>query len=328
MSRLRVAAGVLLAGLSAMAAQAQTASTGLGQAYPTKPIRIIVPSSPGGGLDFISRAVGQQITAAWGQSVVIDNRAGAGGTLGPELVARAAPDGYTLLVVSATFAVNPSAYDKLSYDTHKDFAPITLATTQPQVMVVHPSIAARSAKELAALAKAKPGQLNYSSPGDGTLSQLAFELFKMTMGVNVVQIPYKGAGLSVTAVVAGEVQASSGSAVTMLPHVTSGRLRAIASTGKRRSSALPEVPTMIEQGLPEATLMGWYAFLAPARTPAAIVQKLNAEFNRILQTKEMRDVLAREGSDAAGSTPEQLRAHITEEVARLSRIVKASRVGR
>ena len=225
--------------------------------FPTKPIRIIVPSSPGGGLDFVSRAVGQQLTAAWGQSVVVDNRAGAGGTLGPELVARAAPDGYTLLIVSATFAVNPSAFDKLPYDTHKDFAPITQATTQPQVMVVHPSIAARSVKELIALAKARPGQLNYSSPGDGTLSQLAFELFKMTAGVNVVQIPYKGAGLSVTAVLGGEVQACSGSAVTMLPHVTSGRLRAIASTGKRRSIALPDVPTMAEQGLPDATLMGW-----------------------------------------------------------------------
>ena len=311
---------VALCAVAAVAAQAQT--------YPTKPIRIIVPSSPGGGLDFVSRAVGQQLTQAWGQSVVVDNRAGAGGTLGPEIVARAAPDGYTLLIVSATFAVNPSAYAKLPYDTLKDFAPITQATTQPQVLVVHPSVAARSAKELAALAKAKPGQLNYSSPGDGTLSQLAFELFKMTAGVNVVQIPYKGAGLSVTAVLGGEVQACSASAVTMLPHVTSGRLRAIASTGKRRSLALPEVPTMAEQGLPDATIMGWYAFLAPARAPSAVVQKLNAELGRILQTREMRDILAREGSEPAVSTPEQLRAHIAAEIAQLARIVKASRAGK
>lgn len=317
-----------LACLGVTATHAQAASTNSGQAYPTKPIRVIVPSSPGGGLDFVSRAVGQQITAAWGQGVVIDNRAGAGGTLGPELVARAAPDGYTLLIVSATFAVNPSTYAKLSYDTLKDFAPITLATAQPQVMVVHPSLAARSAKELAALAKAKPGQLNYSSPGDGTLSQLAFELFKMTTGSNIVQIPYKGAGLSVTAAVAGEVQASSGSAVTMLPHVTSGRLRAIASTGKRRSTALPDVPTMAEQGFADATITGWYAFFAPARTPHAIVQKLNGELGRILQSKEMREILAREGSEPVVSTPEQLSVHIAEEVARLGRIVKASRAGR
>lgn len=296
--------------------------------YPTKPIRIIVPSSHGGGLDFVSRAVGQQLTAAWGQSVVVDNRAGAGGTLGPEIVARAAPDGYTLLLVSATFAVNPSAYPKLPYDSFKDFAPITQATSQPQVMVVHPTLAARNAKELVALAKAKSGQLNYSSPGDGTLSQLAFEVFKMSAGVNVVQIPYKGAGASVTAAVAGEVHASSGSAVTMLPHVASGRLRAIASTGKRRSVALPDVPTMIEQGLPEATITGWYAFLAPARTPEAIVQKLNAEIGRILQTKEMREILAREGSEPAVGTPEQLRAHLAEEIARLGRVVKASRAGK
>jgi tripartite-type tricarboxylate transporter receptor subunit TctC len=276
MFRLKVAGGVLLAGSSVACAQAQLVATGSGQAisnYPTKPIRVIVPSSPGGGLDFVSRAVGQQLTAAWGQTVVVDNRAGAGGTLGPELVARAAPDGYTLMLVSATFAVNPSAYDKLPYDTHKDFAPITQATTQPQVMVVHPSIAARTLKEFIALAKAKPGQLNYASPGDGTLSQLAFELFKMTAGVNVVQIPYKGAGASVTAAVAGEVQASSGSAVTMSPHVVSGRLRAIASTGKRRSTALPEVPTMAEQGLAEATITGWYAFLAPAGARRAKTQR-------------------------------------------------------
>ncbi len=298
------------------------------QSYPSRPIRVIVPSSPGGGLDFVSRAVGQQLTAAWGQSVVIDNRAGAGGTLGPELVARAAPDGHTLLIVSATFAVNPSSYAKLSYDTLNDFAPITLATMQPQVMVVHPPLAARSVKEFIALAKAKPAALNYSSPGDGTLSQLAFELFKMTAGINVVHIPYKGAGLSVTAVVGGEVQASSGSAVTMSPHVTSGRLRAIASTGKARSKAMPDVPTMAEQGLPNATITGWFAFLAPARTPAAIVQKLNTEIGRILQTNEMREILAREGSEPAVSTPEQLRAHIAEEVARLGRIVKAARAGR
>jgi tripartite-type tricarboxylate transporter receptor subunit TctC len=313
------------ASLAAIAAHAQMQAQ---QTYPAKPIRIIVPSSPGGGLDFVSRAVGQQLTAAWGHSVVIDNRAGAGGTLGPEIVARAAPDGYTLLIVSGTFAVNPSAYPKLPYDTLKDFAPITQATTQPQVMVVHPSIAARNVKELAALAKAKPGQLNYSSPGDGTLSQLAFELFKMTAGVNIVQIPYKGAGLSVTAVVGGEVQASSGSAVTMSPHVASGRLRAVASTGKRRSTALPDVPTMAEQGLPEATISGWYAFLAPARTPAAVVQKLNTEMGRILHTKEMRELLAREGSEPVTGTPAELAAHIAEEVARLAKIVKASRAGR
>ncbi len=325
MFRLTVLGGVLLAGLcpglGAVSAQAQAN-------YPAKPIRIIVPSSPGGGLDFVSRAVGQQLTAAWGQSVVIDNRAGAGGTLGPELVARAAPDGYTLLIVSASFAVNPSVYPKLPYDTLKDLAPITQATTQSQVMVVHPSVAARSVKEFIALAKAKPGALNYSSPGEGTLSQLAFEVFKMSAGVNIAHIPYKGAGLSVTAALAGEVQASTGSAISMMPHIGSGRLRAIASSGQRRAPGLPDVPTMIEQGLAEATIMGWYAFFAPARTPRPLIDKLNAEMIRILQSPSLRDILAREGSEPAVSTPEQLGAFLANEVARLERIVKASRAGK
>ncbi|MGE5524423.1 MAG: tripartite tricarboxylate transporter substrate binding protein [Rhodospirillaceae bacterium] len=291
--------------------------------YPTRPIRIIVPSSPGGGLDFVARAVGQQLTAAWGQSVVIDNRAGAGGTIGPDIVAKAPADGYTLLIVSASFAVNPSVYAKLPYDTVRDFAPVIQATTQPQVLVVHPSVAARSVKELVALAKARPGVLNYSSPGDGTMSQLAFELFKNAAGVDIQQIPYKGAGLSMTAVVGGEAQASSASAVSVLPHVNSGRLRALASTGQRRSPALPDVPTMSEQGLPAATIVGWYGFLAPKGTPRPIVAKLNTELARILQAPEMREQLAREGSEPAVGTPEQLGKHLASEVERLGRLVKA-----
>jgi tripartite-type tricarboxylate transporter receptor subunit TctC len=292
--------------------------------YPSRPIRIIVPSSPGGGLDFTARTVGQQLTAAWGQSVVIDNRAGAGGTIGPDLVAKAPPDGYTLLIVSASFAVNPSTYPKLPYDSVKDFAPVVQATTQPQVLVVHPSVAARSAKELVALAKAHPGKLNYSSPGGGTLSQLAFELFKSAAGIEIVHVPYKGAGLSATAVIAGEAQASTGSSVTMQPHVKTGKLRALASTGLKRSSAMPEVPTMTEQGLPGATISGWFAFLAPPRTPRPIIDKLNAELTRILNTPEMREQLAREGSEPAPGTPEQLGKHIASEIQRLGKIAKAS----
>ena len=298
------------------------------QNYPHKPIRVIVPSSPGGGLDFVARAVGQQLTAAWGQSVVIDNRAGAGGTLGPELVARAAPDGYTLLIVSATFAVNPSVFPRLPYDTLKDFSPISQVTTQGQVLAVHPTVAARSIKELIALAKAKPGQLNYSSPGEGTMSQLAFELFKIAAGVNIVHIPYKGAGLSATALLAGEVQASTGSAISMMPHINSGRLRPLSSSGKRRSPALPDLPTLAELGLPEASASGWFAFLAPARTPRPVVDRLNAELGRIVQLPQMRELLAREGSEPAVSTPEQLATHIADEVARLGRIIKISRLGR
>lgn len=292
--------------------------------YPARPIRIVVPSSPGGGLDITARVLAQKLTAAWGQSVVIDNRAGAGGTIGPDLVAKSAPDGHTLLIVSASFAVNPSVYPRLPYDSVKDFAPVILATTQPQVLVVHPSVAARSVKELVALAKARPGQLNYSSPGSGTLSQLTFELFKSTAGVNIVHVPYKGAGLSMAAIIAGETQASTSSTVSAQPHIKSDRLRALATTGPRRSPALPDVLTMSEQGLPGATIMGWFAFLAPARTPRTVVGKLNAEFSKILQMPNVREELARDGSEPAPSTPEELGKHIETEIRRLSRIVKSS----
>jgi len=300
------------------------ATTAVAQPYPGKSIRIVVPSSPGGGLDTVSRAMGQHLTASWKQSVVIDNRAGAGGTIGPDLVAKAAPDGYTLLIVSATFAVNPSVYPKLPYDSLKDFAPIVLATTQPQVLSVHTTVPARSIKELVALAKAKPGQLNYASPGAGTMSQLAFEVFKMAAGVDIVHVPYKGAGLSMTAIVSGETHASTASAVSVLPFVKSGRIRPLATSGARRLPAMPDLPTMAEQGLPGATISGWYAYLAPAGTPRAIIGKLNAELRRILDLPEMREQLARDGSEAAGGTPEDLRRHLASEIARLGKVIKAS----
>jgi tripartite-type tricarboxylate transporter receptor subunit TctC len=323
MSSRNVTNGAALAAAAVLATLSQFA-TAQGAPYPLRPIRVIVPSSPGGGLDIVARAVGQQLSAAWGQSVVIDNRAGAGGTIGPDIVAKAPPDGHTLLIVSATFAVNPSVYPKLPYDSLKDFTPVILATTQPQVLAVHPSVAARSIKELVALAKAQPGRLNYSSPGDGTLSQLAFELFKGAAGVDIVHIPYKGSSVSMTAVVSGETQATTGSVVTVLPHVGSGRLRALASSGKRRTPALPDVPTMAEQGLPGATVSGWYAYLAPPRTPRPIVDKLNAEFTRILQSPQIREQLARDGSEAAPGTPEELRQHIAAEIERLGKVVRAA----
>src|SRR4051812_14956236 len=309
-----VVAAITIATFTAAASQAQT------PAYPTRPIRIVVPSSPGGGLDLVSRAIAQQLTAAWGQSVIIDNRAGAGGTIGPDIVAKSAPDGYTLLIASATFAVNYSVYPKLPYDSIKDFAPVILATTQPQVLVVHPSIPVRSVKELVALAKSKPGELNYSSPGAGTLSQLTFELFKSVAGIRIEHVPYKGAGLSVVATLAGETQATTASGVSVQPHLNSGKLRALATTGQRRSPAMPDMPTMAEQGLPGATVTGWYAFLAAARTPRPIIDKLNAELARILQLPEMREQLAREGSEVALGTPEQLGKHIATEIERLGRI--------
>jgi tripartite-type tricarboxylate transporter receptor subunit TctC len=291
--------------------------------FPSRPLRIVVPSSPGGGLDVTARTMGQHLSLAWGQSVVVDNRAGAGGTLGPDLVAKAAPDGYTILIVSSTYAVNAIAYPKLPYHSVNDFAPITLATTQSQVTGINAAVPARNMKEFIAYAKARPGKLNYSSPGVGTYSQLAFELFKSAAGLDIVHVPYKGAGLSVAAAVAGETQAVSGSTVTLLPHVKSGKLRALGTTGKERASVFPDVPTMIEHGLPGATAEGWFGFLVPAKTPPAVVTALNKEFTRVLRLPEVREQLMRDGSVPVGSTPKEFYDHLTGEIARLEKPVKA-----
>lgn len=300
-----------------------TATTHAQEKFPSRPLRIVVPSSPGGGLDVTARTMAQHLSPAWGQSVVVDNRAGAGGTLGPDLVAKAAPDGYTILIVSSTYAVNAIAYPKLPYHSVKDFAPITLATTQPQVTGINAAVPARNMKEFIAYAKGHPGKLNYSSPGVGTYSQLAFELFKAASGLDIVHVPYKGAGLSVAAAVAGETQAVNGSTVTLLPHVKSGKLRALGTTGKQRASVFPDVPTMIEHGLPGATAEGWFGFLVPAKTPPAIVTALNKEFTRVLRLPEVREQLTRDGSVPIASTPEEFHAHLTGEIARLEKPVKA-----
>lgn len=291
--------------------------------FPSRPLRIVVPSSPGGGLDVTARTMAQHLSPAWGQSVVVDNRAGAGGTLGPDLVAKSAPDGYTILIVSSTYAVNAIAYPKLPYHSVKDFAPITLATTQPQVTGINAAVPARNMKEFIAYAKGVPGKLNYSSPGVGTYSQLAFELFKAASGLDIVHVPYKGSGLSVAAAVAGETQAVNGSTVTLLPHVKSGKLRALGTTGKQRASVFPDVPTMIEHGLPGATAEGWFGFLVPAKTPPAIVAALNREFTRVLRLPEVREQLTRDGAIPIASTPEEFYAHLTGEIARLEKPVKA-----
>ena len=293
-------------------------------AFPVKPIRVIVPSSPGGGLDFVARAVGQQLSQAWGHSVVIDNRAGAGGTLGPELVARAAPDGYTLMIVSASFAVNPSVYPKLPYDTLKDFYPILQATTQSQVLAVHPQVAARNVKEFVALAKAKPGALNYSSPGDGTLSQLAFEIFKMAAGVNIVHIPYKGAGFAVTANIANEVQTSFLSTATAQPHVKAGRLKPLVVVRKTRFAGMPDVPSAVEAGYPELDSNAWFGLFAPAKTPKHLIMRVNKEVADALNTPHVRETLLGQGAEVAPTTPEAFGEYVRAEVVKWTRVVKES----
>jgi tripartite-type tricarboxylate transporter receptor subunit TctC len=314
-----VATVVAAIGIGAVCAAAQAQAQ---DKFPSRPLRIVVPSSPGGGLDVTARTMAQHLTLAWGQSVVVDNRAGAGGTLGPDLVAKAAPDGHTILIVSGTFAVNAIAYPKLPYHSVKDFAPITLATTQAQAGI-NAGVPTRNMKEFIAYAKSQPGKLNYSPPGVGTYSQLAFELFNSAAGLDIVHVPYKGAGLSVAAAVGGETQAVNGSTVTLLPHVKSGKLRALATTGKQRASVFPDVPTMIEHGLAGATAEGWFGFLVPAKTPAAVVTALNREFTRVLRLPEVREQLMRDGSVPVASTPEEFYAHLTGEIARLEKPVRA-----
>ena len=308
---------VLLGVFAAFPAMAQDKS------FPSRPLRIVVPSSPGGGLDVTARTMGHHLSAAWGQSVVVDNRAGAGGTMGPDLVAKSAPDGYTILIVSSTYAVNALVYPKLPYDSVKDFAPITLATTQSQVMGINAGVPTRTMKEFIAYAKERPGKLNYSSPGIGTYSQLAFEMFKTAAGLDIVHVPYKGAGLSVAAAVSGETQAVNGSTVTLLPHVKSGKVRALGTTGKKRAAVFPDVPTMIEHGLPGATAEGWFGFLVPAKTPPAVIAALNKEFTRVLKLPEVKEQLMRDGSEPVGSTPEEFGKHLVTEIQRLEKPVKA-----
>jgi len=310
-------AAVLLGVIAFVPAMAQE------KTFPSRPLRIVVPSSPGGGLDVTARTMGHHLSAAWGQSVVVDNRAGAGGTMGPDMVAKAAPDGYTILIVSSTYAVNALVYPKLPYHSVNDFAPVTLATTQAQVMGIHAGVPTRTMKEFISYAKERPGKLNYSSPGIGTYSQLAFEMFKTAAGLDIVHVPYKGAGLSVAAAVSGETQAVNGSTVTLLPHVKSGKVRALGTTGKTRAPVFPEIPTMIEHGLPGATAEGWFGFLVPAKTPPAVIGALNKEFTRVLKLPEVKEQLMRDGSEPVGSTPEEFGRHLVTEIQRLEKPVKA-----
>jgi tripartite-type tricarboxylate transporter receptor subunit TctC len=293
--------------------------------YPTKPIRFIVPFPPGGGNDTIARTIGQKITEAWGTQVVIDNRAGAGGVIGAELAAKAAPDGYTLLLGGvATLAILPNLHSKLPYDPVRDFAPISLAAIAPLIVVVHPSVAARSIKELIALAKAKPGTLNFASNGKGGSSHLAAELFKLMAGVDMVHVPYKGLTPALIDLIAGQVQLMFSSTVAILPQVKTGKLRGLATTGAKRLSATPELPTVAEAGVPGYEAASWYGLLAPAGTPQAIVTRLNTEVVRIVALPDVRNRMALEGADPIGGTAGQFAAHIKAERARMAKVIKES----
>jgi tripartite-type tricarboxylate transporter receptor subunit TctC len=310
---MRRAAAALLCSCCAAGAAAQT--------YPTKPIRMIVAVPPGGPADTLARLVGPRLTEALGQTVVIDNRAGANGNIAYETTARAAPDGYTVVTVAAGVAINPSLY-RVQYDPLRDFAPITLGITVPNILVVHPSVAAASVKELVALARSRPGQITFASAGSGTSGHLALELFKSAAGVDVIHVPYKGGGPALADVLGGQVQALFSIALTALPQVKAGRVRALAITSARRSAVAPELPTVAESGYPGFEVTGWFGWLAPARTPREVVTLLNREIVRVLNEQPIRERLLGQGADPAPSTPQQFGEFIRSEHAKWSRVIR------
>jgi len=292
--------------------------------YPIKPVRLLVGFAPGGGSDILSRAVGQKLTERWGQPVVTDNRAGAGGTIAMELAAKAVPDGYTLLVVSGSQLTNAALVTRVPYDIQATFAPITQMTSQPYVLLAHPSLPVKSVKELIALAKSKPGALNYGSSGTGSSAHLGMELFKDVAKVDMVHVPYKGAGQAMIDLMSGQVQLLLASAISAMPQVKARRLKALGVTSSKRSGLLPDLPAIAEAGLTGYSVVGWYGLVAPAHTPPAIVQHINHQIAQILGSPDIREKLAADGIESAPSTPTQFRETITHEIEKWAKLVASS----
>ena len=295
------------------------------QSYPTKPIRIVVPFPGGGATDLLARAAAQKLTEAWGQPVVVDNRPGAGGNIGTELVARAAPDGYTLeMGTVGTHAINASLYAKMPYDHVKDFAPVILVAGVPNVLVVNPALPVTSVQELISYAKANPGKLNFASSGSGTSIHLSGELFKVMAGVQMTHIPYKGSAPALADLIGGQVQLMFDNLPPSLPQIKAGKLRALAVTSVTRAPALPDVPTVAESGLPGFEASSWFGILAPAGTPPDIIARLNAEIGKWLASPEAKEKLLALGANAAGGSPEDFAKHIAAETAKWQKVVKES----
>jgi len=293
--------------------------------YPTKTIRLIVAYPPGGIYDVLGRVLAEKLTAALGRQVIVDNRGGAGGVIGTDLAAKAPADGHTIILGGvAIFAIAPSLYSKLPFDVVRDFAPITMVGTAKHLLVVHPSVPARSVKELVALAKARPDQLTFGSGGNGALTHLAGELFKAVAHVRILHVPYKGAGGSIPALLAGESDMLFESVLIMQPHVQQGRLRALAVTSRERSPVMPSLPTMIEAGLPGYDVSNWFAMYAPAATPRPVIDRLHNELVSILRDPEMQAKLSAQGAEPAVSTPEELATFSKAEAAKWAVAVRNS----
>lgn len=317
---------VIFAAVAAFAfvPSASQAADGVAE-YPVRTIRVILPQPAGGGTDVVARAIAQKLTDAWGQQVIVDNRAGANGIIGTDLAAKSKPDGYTLLYgFTSMLTINPSVYKSLPYDTLRDFAPITHTVTNTMALVVNPYLPVRSVKELVALARSRPGDLLYGSFGIGNQTHLTAELFRIESGLKMLHVPYKGETPAITETISGQVAMMFSPSAGVAPHIRTGRLRLLATCGEKRSTGFPETPTMIESGFPKVVSIGWGGMLAPAGTPPEIVQRLQREIARNLASPEVRDRLSAIGADAVGSTTEEFAALLKAETEKWSRVVRGA----
>jgi tripartite-type tricarboxylate transporter receptor subunit TctC len=318
------AVAAVCAGLST-AAFAQPAAAPAPGKYPVKSVRMILAFPPGGASDFVGRLLAQRLAEIWGQSVLVDNRSGAGGNVGAEIAARSPADGYTIMLANnAILAANAALYPKLNYDPIKDFTPVTLVAVQPNILVVHPSVPAANVKDLIALARAKPGALNYASSGSGLAAHLAGELFTFMTGTSMVHVPYKGAGPALADLIGGQTQLMFATATSVVPHVKAGKLRALATTGPKRSAGFEDLPTVSEAGVPGFDATSWHGIVVPSGTPRAIVDQIAAAVNTALKHPELRERMLIGGAEAVGGTPEQFAAHIKAEVPRWTKVIKQS----
>lgn len=321
---MQLSAIILMVASIALAGASQPALAAAVAEYPVKPVRVIVPFAPGGTNDVAARIVAEKFSERFAQSFVVDNRAGANGVVGAEIVARAAPDGYTLLVASAGIAVNPSIMKSLPYDTQRDFTPLGMVGGGPYLMVVHPAIGAKTVKEFVAWTKARPAQISYASVGVGSPSQLAAELLRMVSDIDMQHVPYKGGSAALPDLIAGRVAMFFGSISTLNPQMQAGRVRAIAVTTLTRSPALPEVPTFVESGYPGFEVNGWYGLLGPAKMPAALVSRLNAELQKVLASSETQTRFAANGMEPAGGTAAAFDERIRNEMTKWAQVVHAA----
>lgn len=301
-----------------------TSSLSFAQSYPERPIRLVVPYAPGGTSDILARLIAAPLWNVVGQPVVADNRPGAGSNIGTEIVAKAAPDGYTLLMATPAISSNPTLYAKVNWDPVKSFAPITLVTEVPIVLVVHPALSAKSVRDVIALAKAQPGKLNFGSSGSGGIGHLVGELFKSTAGIDMTHVPYKGNGPALVDLMAGVLNLTFSDLAGASPFIKSGKLRPLAMTTARRSPLMPELPTMIESGVPGFQASSWFAVFAPANTPAPVINKLNADIVKVIGTPEMRERLSGLGFQVVGSKPDELATFLKAEIAKWSKVVRES----